>query len=42
MTKVGTHFDINKSTTTNHIKFKRLPLDNPTQKHFEKILKSLK
>ena len=25
MTKVGTFFDINKSTTTNHIKFKRLP-----------------
>ena len=25
MTKVDTFFDINKSTTTNHIKFKRLP-----------------
>ena len=25
MTKVGTFFDINKSTTNNHTKFKRLP-----------------
>ena len=25
MTKVDTFFDFNKSTTTNHIKFKRLP-----------------
>ena len=36
MTKVGTHFDINKSTTTSHIKFKRLPSDNPYSKALRK------
>ena len=35
-------FDINKSKTTNQIKFKRLHQIIFTQKHFKKILKSFK
>ena len=32
MAEVGTFFDINKSTATNHIKFKQDSPDNPYSK----------
>ena len=38
MTKVGTFFDINKSTTTNHIKFKRLPRQSSLKSTLKRFL----
>ena len=38
MTKVGTFFDINKSTTNNHIKFKRLPRQSSLKSTLKRFL----
>ena len=38
MTKVGTIFDINKSTTTNQIKFKRLPRQSSLKSTLKRFL----
>ena len=38
MTKVGTFFDINKSTATNHINFKQLPRQSSLKSILKRFL----
>ena len=38
MARLGTFFDINKPTATNHIKFKRLPRQSSLKRTFKRFL----